>query len=314
MTNDILDVDGVEGPPLQNGSPPDNPASETPTAVLATVELAEQQIAKVASEHAISPQQVKTLMKIVAKGCNIYEFNSMMYVAKNYWLDAFKKEIWCYKDNKQNLVMFVSRDWFRSISRRDPRFFEVRSCEVCSNDEFEMDIPNATILHKFWKGERGSIIGAYAIATTKDGAKTIEWADIKTYDKWYNTWKSHKAEMIKKVAEVHAMKTAFGITWLQSEEEADSIVEPPRKIEVVVWDEVKEFSVDDLVGKINSAKTITELTELWPILSEAAKVLHISDTTRLVKAYRAQEVLFLKNTPQWAPTSSQPVEWSPGQK
>jgi hypothetical protein len=60
-------------------------------------------------------------------------------------------------------------------------------------------------------------LGAYAIAFRKDCESTIEYVEFSAYDKGYSAWKSHPADMIKKVAETHALKKAFGISALQSE-------------------------------------------------------------------------------------------------
>ena len=117
--------------------------------------------------------------------------------------------------------MFAGRDGFLSRAQRSPAFNGIRSSEVCENDDFEIDIANNKIKHVFGKEKRGEIIGAYCIVFRKDGEPTIEYSDIKTYDKGRAVWKSHKAEMIKKVSEIHALKKAFGISGLQSEYDFD---------------------------------------------------------------------------------------------
>jgi len=45
----------------------------------------------------------------------------------------------------------------------------------------------------------------------------MQWADIKTYDKNQFTWNSHKAEMIKKVAEMLVLKKKFKFSGLVCE-------------------------------------------------------------------------------------------------
>jgi len=104
------------------------------------------------------------------------------------------------------------------------------SFEVCANDFFEMNVATATVTHIPAFKDRGAIIGAYAIVKPKGcELATIEWADIAVYDKKQFTWNSHKAEMIKKVAEIHALKKAFGITIIQSDmdwEVKDNMVVP----------------------------------------------------------------------------------------
>ena len=98
-----------------------------------------------------------------------------------------------------------------------------------------MNIPNQRIEHSFGQGDRGKIIGAYAILETKDGAKTITRAAIEDYDKKQFVRNSHKAEMIKKVAECMALKKRFIFAGLVAEE---TFKEP----DVSIDDIAKDFS------------------------------------------------------------------------
>ena len=115
--------------------------------------------------------------------------------------------------------MFAGRDGFLSKAQSNPIFNGIRSSEICENDEVVMlDIPNGKVDHKFDpRKHRGKIMGAYAFVYRKGGEPTIEWAYIKDYDKGQFTWSTHKADMIKKVAETKALKKAFGISGIQSE-------------------------------------------------------------------------------------------------
>jgi hypothetical protein len=66
------------------------------------------------------------------------------------------------------------------------------------------------------------IIGAYAILRSKragEVSEIVEWADMGRYNKKWNAWGTHPEEMIKKVAEVHAMKKFTNISALYSEAE-----------------------------------------------------------------------------------------------
>lgn len=166
------------------------------------------------------PDLIRVIQETVAKKTAPMELVYFLKIAKGLDLNPLTKEIWCYKDNKGNLLIFAGRDGFLTVAQRDKQFQGLRSSEVCKNDVFELDIPNAEITHKISvKEPRGPIVGAYAIAYRKNGEKTIEWAETATYDKGSNAWATHKAEMIKKVAEVHALRKAFGIHGLYVEEE-----------------------------------------------------------------------------------------------
>jgi|SRR5688572_3264236 len=166
--------------------------------------------------------EIATIQSTVAKGTNKVELAYFLSLAKSLDLNPFNKEIWCYKDNKGNLLIFSGRDGFLKKSQQNPAYNGLRSSEVCEQDGFGLDIANNVINHTIKIGDRGKIVGAYAIVFRKDGEPTIEWAEFKTYDKGWNTWKTHPAEMIKKVAECHALKKAFGITGVHVEYDYDT--------------------------------------------------------------------------------------------
>ena len=170
-----------------------------------------------------SPQEVAVVQHSVAKGTSKIELAYFLNVCKTMDMNPFNKEVWCYKDNKKNLLIFAGRDGFLSKAQKNKLFNGIRSCEVCENDEWSVDIANNNIKHIITKSKknRGPIIGAFAIIFRKGGEPTIEWSDFETYNKGYNTWKTHPAEMIKKVSESHALKKAFGISGIQSEYEFD---------------------------------------------------------------------------------------------
>ena len=184
---------------------------------------------KIADAFGYSNAEVQVISSTVAKGTTPMELSYFLNVCKSVELNPFVKEIWCYKDNRDNLLIFAGRDGFLAKAQKSPSFNGIRSSEVCTNDEFSMDIANNKITHTFGIKERGAIVGAYAIVFRKDGEPTIEYADFKFYNKGYNAWKSHPAEMIKKVAETHALKKAFGISGIQSEydfNEKNGVVTP----------------------------------------------------------------------------------------
>lgn len=172
---------------------------------------------KISALTKYTSEEVAILKQTVAKGTTDTELAYFLSLSRSVELNPFVKEIWCYKDNKNNLIVFAGRDGFLAHAQKQKSYAGIRSCEVRENDTFKMDVFNNKITHEFGLDSRGKIIGAYAVAFRKDGEPTIEWADFETYDKKYNTWKTHPAEMIKKVAETHALKKAFGLSGVQSE-------------------------------------------------------------------------------------------------
>ena len=185
---------------------------------------------KIAHLTGFKSEEVAIIKNTVAKGTTDTELAYFLNVAKSVELSPFNKEIWCYKDNKGNVLVFAGRDGFLKRAQQSQLWNGMTSFEVCANDFFEMDVAKAIVNHKPAFKDRGAITGAYAIVKPKGcDLATVEWADIAVYDKKQFTWNTHKAEMIKKVAEIHALKKAFGITIIQSDmdwEVKDNVVIP----------------------------------------------------------------------------------------
>lgn len=177
-----------------------------------------ERLDKISKLTGFDEQQISLLKNTVAKGTNDMEFAMFGSIANYYDLNPLNKEIWCFKDNKNNLIIFAGRDGFLRIAQRDSRWNGIASSEVRITDTIEIDIPNGKIIHKPNLKEKGKIIGAYCFIKPKGcEIATIEWVDFETYDRKYNVWKSHPADMIKKVAEIKALKKAFGISGLHDE-------------------------------------------------------------------------------------------------
>ena len=173
---------------------------------------------KISEAFNMTPAEVAVIKQNTAKGTTDMELSYFIKVCQSMQLNPFNKEVWCFKDTKGNLLIFAGRDGFLKKAQSNPAYNGLRSCEVCQNDEIELNIPLAEVHHKINpKIDRGVIIGAYAFVFRKDGEPTVEWSSFKTYNKGYNAWTTHPAEMIKKVAETHALKKSMAISGIQSE-------------------------------------------------------------------------------------------------
>ena len=174
-------------------------------------------------------EEIAVISNTVAKGTTPTELAYFLNVAKSAGLNPFMKQIWAYKDNKGNLIIMAGRDGFLNIAQRDSRWNGMVSSEVYKEDHFEVNVINGIIEHKPNFKERSELIGAYCYIKPK-GVElgTFEYANLKDYDKGQFIWNSHKNEMIKKVAEVHALKKAFGIGGLYCEEEM--IIDPQSQV------------------------------------------------------------------------------------
>ena len=166
-----------------------------------------------------SENQISLIKNTVAKNTTDAELAMFGSMAKNYKLDPFNIEIWCYKDHKNNLILFAGRDGFLRIGQNDKRWNGIYSCEVREGEIYEQNFNGETVTIKHTKTpKKGKILGAYCFIKPKGcETPTIEYVDFETYNKNQFVWKSHPADMIKKVAEVKALKKAFGISGLQDE-------------------------------------------------------------------------------------------------
>jgi phage recombination protein Bet len=197
---------------------------------------------KIAHQTGIDAETVAVIHNSVAKNTSIAELAYFLNVAKGLGLNPFNKEIWCYRDNKGNLLVFTGRDGFLRKAQEHPRYNGFRSAAVRENDGFQMITTNDELIIKHEikpsKAGRGALLGAYCISYLKDGKESAVWVDFSMYNKGKFTWETHPDDMIMKVAESHGLKKAFGITGLQSEYDfqigADNIARPVENTQVTI--------------------------------------------------------------------------------
>jgi hypothetical protein len=162
-----------------------------------------------------SSSQIQAIKETVAKGATDAEFEMLMYLADRYQLDPILKEIFY---SAQMKTIMTSRDGYLKIAQRDPTFEGIQSMAVCENDEFELDVPNHTVIHKFGKGDRGNVIGGWAIVYRKGRHPVIAYAPLKEHASNNPAWK-YKSAMSCKCAESFALKRQFSISGLVTQEE-----------------------------------------------------------------------------------------------
>lgn len=193
----------------------------------------QQRLDKLSELTGYSNDQITLIKNTVAKGTNDAELAMFGSMATKYKLDPFNKEIWCYKDHRQNLIMFAGRDGFLRIAQNDARWNGIYSCEVRDGENYSQEFDGETVkLNHTKTPKKGQIIGAYCFIKPKGcETPTIEYVNFETYNKGQFVWKSHPADMIKKVAEVKALKKAFGISGLNDENEFNVIGEKVSPID-----------------------------------------------------------------------------------
>ncbi|MEN9370667.1 MAG: hypothetical protein RI952_1532 [Bacteroidota bacterium] len=212
--------------------------------------------------------EMEVIKNSVAKGTTDTELKYFLSVCRTTELNPFTKEIWCYKDHKNNLLVFAGRDGFLANAQKNPNFNGIRSCDVCENDDLRLDMMNPeNNSHNINHLDRGKIVGAYAIVFRKDGEPTISYVEFKAYDRGSATWKTHPAAMIKKVAETQALKLAFGLSGVQSEYEFDV----KENIAIPINTQIANSDIEEIKEGLDLIHDVAELNKYFIQLSDELK-------------------------------------------
>ncbi|MBQ3458163.1 MAG: recombinase RecT, partial [Synergistaceae bacterium] len=129
----------------------------------------------------------------------------------------FLKEIWCIKMGGR-VVITTSRDGYLRIANRGQHFRGLVSDAVYAKDKFAKTKDGVD--HSYSSGDRGQIVGAYALVYRDDrNYPTYFFAPFRDYYKRGDIWDKYPHAMIIKVAEAMALKRAFAISGLTTQEE-----------------------------------------------------------------------------------------------
>lgn len=163
-------------------------------------------------------EQIQLIKNTVAKGATNDELQMFLYLAKEYGLDPFKKEIWFMKYSSKDPIIMTSRDGYLKYAQNDPNFLGLISFPVKEGDTFEIDAANYTVVHKFG-AKRGKLIGAWARLDMNGKKPFIAYVDFDEYNQNNQVWNKYSSAMIQKVAEVFVMKRGLNISGMVTKEE-----------------------------------------------------------------------------------------------
>ena len=166
----------------------------------------------------IQKDLIAVLHKTVAKNTTPTELAYFLQVCKSSGLNPVNKEIWCYKDNQQNLIVFTGRDGFLKKNKENPLYRGMISSEVYEYDEFDIDMIEGKINHKITNNRGKRVLGAYAIVYIEGQKPVVVYLNFDEFNLGQAKWKTAPGMMIKKCAQSHALKEAAGITGIQAEE------------------------------------------------------------------------------------------------
>ena len=177
-----------------------------------------RELATTATNQVWTAEQIDTIKNTVAVGANDSELKMFLSLAAKYDLDPFAREIWFANMGNRSTII-TGRDGYLKIANRNPHFDGMTSDVVCANDKFIKEGNN--IRHMYSAMNRGQIIGAYAVVYRKDrNTPAYFFAPFKEYYKGNsNVWRQYPSAMIQKVAESMALKRAFSISGLVTEDE-----------------------------------------------------------------------------------------------
>ena len=207
--------------------------------------MGNKELAITTTETSWNTRQIETIKKTVAIGASDEELNMFLSLARTYDLNPFLKEIWCIKMGGRAIIT-TSRDGYLRIANRDQHFRGLVSDAVYANDKFAKTKDG--VEHSYSSGDRGQIVGAYALVYRDDrNYPTYFFAPFRDYYKRGDTWDKYPHAMIIKVAEAMALKRAFAISGLTTQEEIGTETgtgvkaEPVQKAQAIQVQAASEF-------------------------------------------------------------------------
>ncbi len=236
-----------------------------------------------------TPDQVQLIKNTVAKNCTDDEFKLFAYTANKYGFDPLIKQIWCVKYGNEPASIFTGRDGFLHKAHESGQFNGMRTPVRVEPVPFTKKIKKKGYGGKqdeWIDFKKESQLVATCIVYRKDMEHPIEvevWEE--EYSSGQSNWAKMPRTMITKVAESQALRRAFDISGIYSEEEG-AVMEPAAPIEEA--NHVEMIS-DEMQTKISECKTKEELTNLW----NENKSLH--KKTYFIKAFKEHAEALKKN-------------------
>ena len=242
-----------------------------------------------------TPQQVEAIRKTVAYGATNEELTMFLYLAHKTGLDPFSNEIWFIQVNGKNKIM-TGRDGYLKIANNHPAFQGMESDAIYELDKFtrESGQDQSVIKHSYDSlKDRGRLLGAYAKVWRSDRkVPSFFLAPMSDYDKKKGCWLQYPHAMIIKVAEAMALKRAFAISGLCTQEELIPENHEPNNAQAVrrgiIWrDFVRVFNGDE----IQARATIESLVGVRPSATWVEEDLEILEDFLLQKEIIETEVI-----------------------
>jgi len=146
---------------------------------------------------------------MVAKGCTNDEFDLLCHLARTYHLDPLAREIWAIRYGQNPAQIFVGHAGLINLALRSGKLDGLQ-CEIVDPNG-EDPVARATV----WRNDMTHPIVA-----------EVYWSEYGK-DAKNPLWRTKPRTMLRKTAEVHALRRAFALSGLYTEEEMDHV---PREI------------------------------------------------------------------------------------
>lgn len=165
------------------------------------------------------------IRKMVAHTATEDEFRTFIYLCKTYNLDPLKKEIYFIKYGGKATII-TSRDGYLKIANLDKNFNGLESDVVYQGDILTKRDDGSLLItygQEHLMFEKSKMTGAFCNVFRKDRTKAMTvFVSIKDYyKKDAPIWQQYTNAMILKVAEAMALKRAFAISGLVTQEELE---------------------------------------------------------------------------------------------
>ncbi len=199
--------------------------------------------------------QLLAIKKIYGSNLSNEEFNTFLQIGMSTNLNPFMREIWAVKYGSSPAQIFVGRDGYRKVIGRNPNFNGIVVDSVYSNDDFEVNLGEGKVIHKYGLKDRGKLVGAYCMVSMKNIDKPFYvFSPIGEYNTGKSLWVNKPDTMIRKVSESQAIRmaipTMFNGTYSDSEIWEDKT--PVMKKKRDMYNEITEIDTPEQIEEVKN--------------------------------------------------------------
>jgi len=170
----------------------------------------------------------KQIRKLFAPNLTEEEFQFFVGLGQALEANPFTREIWAVKyDAKAPASVFLGRDMYRRKAQEQPDYEGHFVDSVFEKDKFRMNPAVGAPEHEYGSGNRGQLVGAYALAYRKGMARPFYvFCRVAEYSTGRSLWANKPETMIKKVAEAQVLRMGWQGVFRGTYDEAEQWIKP----------------------------------------------------------------------------------------